>query len=151
MFENNAKGESIELLETITGFGTYSSAALIIEIEDIGRFESTKKLASYSGIHPEIKESGDKKKKVRMSKKGRTGIRDIMFSVAKTAAVHDKHIRAIYIRLRKNGMSYLGAIGIIMHKMLRIAYGVLKSGKQYDAEIDKKNQEKSQHEHISEK
>ena len=97
-----------------------------------------------------MKESGDKKKKVRMSKKGRAGIRDILFNVAKTAVVHDKHIKAIYIRLRKRGMSYLGAIGVIMHKMLRIAYGVLKSGKKYDAEIDKKNQEVSQHENITE-
>ncbi len=149
LFENNAKGESIELLESIKGFGTYSAAALIIEIEDIGRFESAKKLASHSGIHPEMKESGDKKKVVRMSKKGRAGIRDIMFNVAKTAAVHDEHIKAIYIRLRKGGMSYLGAIGVIMHKMLRIAYGVLKSGKKYDVEIDKKNQEISQRENMS--
>ena len=149
LFKNNAKGESIELLESITGFGTYSSAALIIEIEDIGRFESVKKLACHSGIHPEMKESGDKKKKVRMSKKGRAGIRDILFNVAKTAVVHDKHIKAIYTRLRKRGMSYLGAIGVIMHKMLRIAYGVLKSGKKYDIEIDKKNQEISQKENLS--
>ncbi len=30
-----------------------------------------------------------------------------------------------------------------MNKMLRIAYGLLKSRKKYDPEIDKKNQEKS--------
>ena len=149
LFENNAKGESIELLESITGFGTYSSAALIIEIEDVSRFESAKKLVSYSGIHPEMKESGDKKRKVRMSKKGRAGIRDILYNVAKTAAVHDEHIKAIYLRLRKKGMSYYGAIGVIMHKMLRIAYGVLKNGEKYDAEIDKKNQEISEKENMS--
>jgi len=149
LFENNAKGESIELLESIKGFGTYSSAALMIEIEDVGRFSSVKKLASHSGIHPEMKESGDKKGKARMSKKGRAGIRDILFNVAKTAVVHDKHIKSIYDRLRKTGMSYYGAIGAIMHKMLRIAYGVLKSGKKYDAEIDKKNQEISKKENMS--
>lgn len=149
LFVNNAKGESIGLLESIKGFGTYSAAALIIEIEDVGRFESVKKLASHSGIHPEMKESGDKKKKARMSKKGRAGIRGILFNVAKTAVVHDEHIKAIYVRLRKRGMSYLGAIGAIMHKMLRIAYGVLKSGTRYDAAIDKKNQKKSQGENLS--
>jgi transposase len=149
LFSENVKGEDVELLKSIKGFGSYSAAALIIEIEDINRFDSAKKLSSYAGIHPEIKESGDMKKVARMSKTGRSGIREVMFHVARTAAVYDPHIKAIYVRLRKNNVSYYAAIGFIMHKMLRIAYGVLKNKKTYDSEIDKHNQAISQEHKLS--
>ncbi len=143
MFNENAGGEDIELLESIPGFGRYSATALMIEIEDIEKFATCKNLISYSGIHPEMKESGDKKRKVRMSKKGRVGIRAILYNVARTAARDDPHIKDIYTRFRKRGYSYYAAIGVIMNKMLRIAYGVLKSKKAYDSDIDKGNQKKS--------
>jgi len=140
LFAEDAKGQSIKLLKSIIGFGDYSSAALMIEIENVNRFDSVKKLSSFAGIHPQIKISGDKKAVARMSKTGRVGIREIMYNVARTAAVHDPHIKAIYVRLRKKNIGYYQTIGIIMHKMLRIAYGVLKSGKEYNAEIDQKKQ-----------
>jgi hypothetical protein len=78
-----------------------------------------------------------------MSKKGRVGIRAILYNVARTAARDDPHIKEIYTRFRKRGYSYYAAIGVIMNKMLRIAYGVLKSKKAYDSDIDKGNQKKS--------
>lgn len=143
MFIENAEGKEIDLLESISGFGRYSAVALMIEIEDIEKFDSYKNLVSYSGIHPEMKESGDKMGKVHMSKKGRVGIREIMYNVARTAVRVDSHIKETFTRLRKRGFSYNSAMGVIMHKMLRIAYGVLKSGIDYDPDIDKRNQEKS--------
>ena len=149
MFKENAEGKEIDLLETISGFGRYSAAALIIEIENIKRFASYKNLISYSGIHPEMKESGDKRGKVRMSKKGRVGIREIMYNVARTAVRADPHIKDIFARLRKRGFSYNSALGVIMNKMLRIAYGVLKSGIAYDPDIDRRNQEKSTKDKLS--
>ena len=36
----------------------------------------------------------------------------------------------------------MAAIGVCMHKILRIVYGVLKTGKAFDPEIDRRNREK---------
>ena len=60
-----------ELLDRIPGVGIDSAIGMMIEIENIERFPSVKKIASYFGLHPVFKESGDKGEGYRMSKKGR--------------------------------------------------------------------------------
>jgi hypothetical protein len=37
----------------------------------------------------------------------------------------------------------MDAIGVCMHKILRIIYGMLKNNKSFNSEIDRKNREKS--------
>jgi hypothetical protein len=133
-------GEEKDLLETIKGIGSYSAAAIMIQIEDIRRFESPKALASYFGLHPIIKVSGDKKWKSCMSKQGRPAIRAVLFMCAKSAVLADQHLRSIYAHHRQNGKSHKQAIGVIMHKLIRIIWGVLHHGKPYDSKIDLKNQ-----------
>lgn len=138
--EENCKGEETTLLETIIGIAKYSAACLMIQIEDIQRFASPKELASYFGLHPTLKESGDKKMISRMSKRGRPAVRATLFMCANTAVMFDPHLKAIYARHRATGKNHKQAIGIIMHKMLRIIWGVLTSGKAYNSEIDQSNQ-----------
>ena len=41
-------------------------------------------------------------------------------------------IRAFYLRLLAGGKSKMAALGAAMHKLLRLAYGVLKSGRPFD-------------------
>ena len=42
----------------------------------------------------------------------------------------------------KKGMSKMSAIGALMHKILRIIYGMLKNNTEFDPKIDKKNSNK---------
>lgn len=138
----NCKSPETELLSTISGIGDYSAAALMVQIEDIKRFESTDKLVSYFGIHPVSRQSGDKQSKSRMSKQGRAAVRAILYMCAGSAVLHDQHLKSIYHRHRTNGMTHKQAIGVIMHKLLRMVWGVLNSGNPYNAETDKNNQAK---------
>lgn len=136
-------GTETELLETIKGIGAYSAAAIMIQIENIHRFESPKALASYFGLHPVLKMSGDHQWKSRMSKQGRSAIRSVLFMCANSAVLADTHLRAIYARHRANGKSHKAAIGIIMHKMIRIIWGILFNRKPYDPNVDQTNQAKN--------
>src|SRR5205814_8734093 len=112
------------------------------EIEDHKRFASPKELASYFGLHPELKESRDKQKVYRMSKKGRASMRATLYMCAQTAVLHDAHLKAIYHRHRSKGKNHKQAIGVIMHKLSRIIWGVLTSKQPYQATVDEKNQNK---------
>jgi len=138
----NCTGPEVDLLQTIKGVGAYSAASIMVEIEDIKRFPSAKHLASYFGLHPELKQSGDKKVS-RMSKKGRPAIRATLYMCAQTAVVHDPHLKKIYHNHRSKGKTHRAAIGIVMHKLLRIVWGILSSNKPYDARVDQKNQTKN--------
>lgn len=139
--EKECRGVEVSLLESIKGIGSYSAAAIMIEIEDIKRFPSAKALVSYFGLHPELKNSGDKQGTYRMSKKGRASVRATLFMCAKSAVLHDEHMKSIYHRHRQRGKGHRQAIGVIMHKLLRIVWGVLTSGKPYDKDVDKANQQ----------
>ncbi|HZV67984.1 MAG TPA: IS110 family transposase [Saprospiraceae bacterium] len=141
--EDNCNGKEKEMLESIKGIGSYSAAAIMIQIEDVHRFASPKHLSSYFGLHPLIKMSGDKRMVSRMSKQGRPAIRSLLYMCANTAVRSDEHMRSIYARHRAKGKNHKQAIGAIMHKMIRVIWGILKHEKPYDSSIDLANQTKN--------
>ncbi len=136
----DCQGEHTKLLETISGIGNYSAASLMIQIEDIRRFACPGKLSGYFGVYPSLKESGDKQSVVRMSKKGRAAMRATLYMCANNAVLKDPHLKAIYHRHRSKGKSHKQSLGVIMHKLLRIIWGVLSSGSGYDQAVDQANQ-----------
>ncbi|HHD92495.1 MAG TPA: IS110 family transposase [Candidatus Portnoybacteria bacterium] len=135
--------EEVKLLKSFNGIGTYSAVGLMIEIISVERFASSKKLASFFGLHPVFKVSGDGKSGFRMSKKGRKEPRNILFNVTRYSIAHNQFIKDIYINHLKKGISKLSAMGAIMHKILRIIYGMLKNNSTFNAQIDIDNRNKS--------
>jgi len=140
--ENSCSLEEVQLLKTFKGIGTYSAAGLMIEILSVERFSSVKKLASFFGIHPVFKQSGDGLSGYKMSKRGRKEPRQILFNVARFAIVHNPYIKEIYALHLKKGMPKMAALGAVMYKILRIVYGMLKNNSPFNPEIDRANREK---------
>lgn len=136
------KGPEVDLLQTVVGIAAYSAAAIMTEIEDIAQFPSPQKLSSFFGLNPTTRQSGDKAGPSRMSKRGRPAIRAVLFMCARTASVRDPHMKAIYDNQMAKGKKDKQAIGAVMHKMIRVAWGILTSGKPYDPQIDKANQKR---------
>src|SRR6185503_7477089 len=134
------RGEEIELLSSICGVGEYSACVAMIEIENINRFSTAKKMVSYFGMHPEIKDSGDKKAKYKMSKRGRASMRGALFMCAQSAVLFDPHMKKIYHKHRSKGFAHRAAICVIMQKLLRIMWGVLTHKAPYNAQVDEANQ-----------
>lgn len=136
---SNCNLPEVELLTSMKGIGIYSAVGLVLNIISVERFPSAKHLASYFGIHPVYKESGDKSGAYRMSKKGRVVPRQILFMVARSAIIYNPLIKDIFVDHLKRGKSKMSAIGVCMHKILRIVYGMLKHQQNFDPEIDKRN------------
>ena len=141
VLENFRDDDRINLLCSIPGIGHYTAVCMLLEIEDISRFATAKNLASYFGVHPVFKQSGDHTGAFRMSKKGRAGMRELLFLAAKTAARCDAHIKSILEHHTSRGKKYRAAIGVIMHKLLRIVFGILTSKTKYDAAKDQSQQQ----------
>lgn len=135
-FENNPQ---VQLLDSIRGIGLASAVRLIAEIEDITRFNSVKRLCAYFGVHPTWKQSGDGIWYQGMSKKGRSSVRATLFMCSLSAIRWNSDLRSLYHRFRKKGMNHYQATGVVMHKLLRIVYGVLKNQTPYDPEVDRNN------------
>jgi len=129
----------VELVSSIPGIGKYSAVGLVIEIGTWFRFGSVKQLAAFFGLNPMLKQSGDKTWAVRMSKQGSAEVRAILFMSTLVAIQYNPVIRELYARSLAKGKCKMSAVGICMHKLLRIVYGILKSGKPFDAKIDQAN------------
>jgi transposase len=133
----------IELLKTFPGIGDTSAIGLLIEIQTIKRFANVKKLASFFGVHPVYKTSGDGVGGFKMSKQGRKEPRQILFMVTLSAIRHNPLIKKIYEKYQKQGKHNMAVIGICMHKILRILYGMLKNNTPFSPEIDIRNRQKN--------
>lgn len=131
----------IELIKTFTGINDYSAIGLMLEIQTVARFPRVKNLTSFFGIHPVYRASGDGIMGMHMSKKGRREPRRILFMVALTAIRSNPLIKDIYLKHTGKGMGKMAAIGLCMHKILRIIYGMLKHNRPFDPEIDRRNRE----------
>ena len=129
----------VRLLKTFIGIGDTLSIGLMIEIQNITRFKAAKKLASFWGVHPMYKVSGDGGGSFKMSKQGRVQPRRLLYLAALTAIQHNPVIKPLYEYHVQQGRERMDAIGICMHKILRIIYGMLKNNTAFDPKIDERN------------
>jgi transposase len=143
LIERDLTCPEIELLKSFKGISTISAIGLLLEIETIERFPTAKGFSCYFGLHPKFKQSGDKVIGVRMSKQGSKNMRKILFNIAKGAITYNPLIMSVYEKKLSLGMKKMAAIGVCMHKILRIIYGMLKHKQEYNPLIDKLNCEKS--------
>jgi hypothetical protein len=132
----------VDLLKTFCGINDLSAIGLMLQIQSVERFPSVKKIASFFGLHPVFKISGDGTSGFRMSKQGRKEPRRILFMVALSAIRSNPLIREIYQDHVQKGMEKMAAIGLCMHKILRIIYGMLKHNRAFDPKVDRKIREK---------
>ena len=133
----------IDLLKSFKSIGDFSAIGLLIQIGSIKRFPTVKHLSSFFGIHPVFKTSGDGISRMRMSKQGSKQARAILFMVALNAISKNPVIKETYAGNLAKGKCRMDAIGVCMHKILRIVYGMLKHNRPFDPEIDKLNQERN--------
>ena len=129
----------VALLKTFKGIGDKSAIGLLIEIQTVKRFARAKNLASFFGLHPVLKQSGDTAKVSKMSKQGRVEPRHILYMVTLASLKCNPLIQKLYEKHQKSGKHNMAIMGICMHKILRIIYGMLKHNKPFDPMIDMAN------------
>ena len=99
---------------------------------------------AYWGINPTFKQSGDKHYYVGMSKEGSPAARSALYNAAKNVVIHEPYFKTIYHKNRKKGKSHNDALGVVMNKLTRVLFGMLKSMKDFDAGVDTFNQLKKE-------
>ena len=151
LIADNCQLPEIELLKSFKGIGDYTAIGLMLKIVSIDNFSSTKKLASFFGLHPVWKESGDGTSGMHISKQGSREARALLYNVAFTAIRCNPLIKEIYVRHCNKGMKKIKALVTCMHKTLRIIYGMLKNNEKFNPEKDKANSKKMLDNHLKSK
>ena len=124
---------NLELLTSIVGIGMITAAKLLAEFGDIEHYESAKAAAADAGLTPSSFESGTSvRRRPRLSKMGKVGIRGALYWPAITAMRRCPGCKAYAERLAARGKAKKVIIGAVMRKLVHIIYGVLKHRTPYD-------------------
>jgi transposase len=121
------------LLDSIPGIAATTAALLLSEITDITQYRSARQVAAYAGLVPRERQSGSSVRgRTRLSKTGNARLRRALYFPAITALRCSPFFQAWAQGLQPRGKCKMSVICAVMRKLVHIAYGVLKSGKEFD-------------------
>lgn len=127
--------EDIRLLMTIPGINVYSAAAIISEIDEIERFATKEKLASYAGLVPRQSQSGANDYRGHITKGGPSMLRFILVNAAHLVIKYSHRMRKKYLSIvRKLGRNR--AIVAIARILSEIIWTMLTKGVEFVDQID---------------
>lgn len=138
------ENSDMEILKSIKGIGDWTAAAILLQLGDYNEFKNTNQLAAFYGVHPSFKESGDGRYQVKMDKQGNAQMRSILYNAANNVVLHEPYFKSLYAHYKSKGKENKSIMGIIMHKLLRMAFGMLKSQTEFNPKVDQNNQQKSE-------
>lgn len=119
------------LLTSIPGIGALTAAKL--QTLELQRFDTARAATAFVGLNPQHHESGASvHRRARLSKMGDAEMRRALYMPAVCAKRFNPFVRDLCERLAAKGKHNLAIIGAAMHKLLCLAYGVLKSRKPFD-------------------
>lgn len=117
------------LLLSIPGVGTITAWTLIAEIGDFLRFTSAKQVAAFAGVCPSYRHSGSSLSgNGSLCRAGNRTIRKLLYLAAMAALREEGALRDYYERMIQSGKPKMVAVVALMHKILRVAYGVVTKG-----------------------
>lgn len=119
----------VKLITSIPGLGNTTAAKVLAYLGDVRRFKTSKALAAFIGVTPRRKESGSSVRgRSSISRSGHAHIRHGLYMPAMVALKYNPLISVFGQRLKSQGLAPKAVISASMHKLVRLIYGVIKSG-----------------------
>ena len=123
-----------QLIVSIPGLGIATVARILGHLGDIRRFKNAKALAAFMGVTPQQRTSGTSLKgRTMVSKTGNSPLRAALFMPSMVARCRNPILRQFAERLLANGMAKRAVISAVTHKLVHLIYGVVHTGKPFDA------------------
>jgi transposase len=125
---------SVDLLKTVPGIGLITAMTFLTEMETVERFQNTGHFASFVGLVPTGRHSGEKKSDGEMTFRGKPSLKKSIVESSWIAVRKDPALCLAYNKLVKR-MKPNNAIIRIARKLLNRIYFVLKNKQAYVAGI----------------
>jgi len=123
------------LLASIPGLGDKTIPQLLAYIGRPERFKSVKALIAYAALAPLIRQSGTSLNQHKGTHpQGHRALKSALYYPAMVAGKYNPLIAAFWQRLKAQNKPGKVIVVACMHKLLAIAYGVLKSRKPFNAD-----------------
>jgi transposase len=128
VLEHRDLQKSVRLLQSIDGIGKRVACSILAEVPAISAFKRARDLAAFAGLTPTLAQSGTSvRRRGRISKEGSALLRKMLYMAALQAVKRPANaFHPMYQSFLQRGKAKMCAIGAIMHKLIRVAFGVLK-------------------------
>jgi len=118
-------------LLSIKGLGTVSVAGLIGEVGDFSKFSTQSEIMKLAGLNLYEISSGKRKGQRRISKRGRSLLRKILFYAAIQMVRKNGIMQDYYAKLIGRGMERMRALIAVSRKLLRIIHAIVRDNRDY--------------------
>jgi len=121
----------------IPGIGYFTVIGFFAEVGVIDRFDDPKQIQKLAGLSVVENSSGKRKGLPGISKRGRDRLRWVLFQAAMSAVKNNQEFKEIhlYFTTRKdNPLKKMQSLMAVAAKIIRVFYGMLKNGTEYDPE-----------------
>ena len=129
--------EIAEYLLSIKGVGTVSLATCLGELGDPLRFDDSRQLSRMAGYNLIEDSSGKNKSGTCISKRGRKGLRRVLYRMALTAVAVNPEMKELYHYLKTravNPLKKMQALIVISKKLLTLIYTLARKKQYYNAD-----------------
>jgi transposase len=129
-----------QYLRTIPGLGWASVAGLLAHVGTITKYRHGRQLIKLAGTNPSRRDTGQTVGRGQtMSRRGRAGLREVMYLATLSCLQHNPRIRAHYDRLIQRAdrpLTKMQALGACMNKLLLYAFAVMSRREAFQLDHD---------------
>lgn len=125
-----------EWLSTVPGLGDTTIVDLLAEIGSFSHYEDPRQLIKLAGLTLRENSSGLHKGQKRISKRGRRGLRALLFRVMMPMVRHNEAFRKLheyYTTRQVNPLRKKQSIVVLCGKLLKVLHGISTKHKAFDA------------------
>ena len=122
--------DRVDILCSIPGIGWLSAMEMLLELQDVSRFQNADQLAAYVGLTPSQYSSGERTRMGRITRQGKASVRTILIQAAWRSIVYDPVLQDVYNRIKVRSGSKR-AIVAVARKLLIRARRLLLTGEKY--------------------
>lgn len=128
--------EKIRKVSTIKGIGEITVITILAETNIFEQVTNIKQLISYAGLDVVLNESGKKKGKTTISKKGNKFIRKALFMPAMSACRYNPQLKIFYHRLVSKGKNKKAVLIAVARKLLTLIFAIWKNDTEFIPDYD---------------
>lgn len=130
---NEELAKKVKAIETIPSVGFKTIVTVLAETNGFALIQNRKQLAGYAGLGVKESQSGNVEHKTKITKRGNSRIRAILYMPAIQCHRNSARMKAVYERIvERNPRTKMIAVTAMERRLLLLIYTIWKSGKAYD-------------------
>lgn len=129
-----------EWLETIPGVGRWGVAVFLGAVGPVERYRNGRSVEKLAGLNLSEQSSGARRGARHISRRGRSDLRQLAYQLALAGIRHNGEFREFYERKLGRGAAKVSALVALGAKILRVMYGVVKSGQGYRPLVERQRE-----------